>query len=270
MRNIYLFQEILILIALYTLVWIFFIHFGETIKRKLQSIQKEESIIINSTSSTLTLEQNNDDFDPLFSFFKTHEQILNEKNSSPRKIFFTLDPLQGGYGNRMHGFISSALIAILLDCQLALNWKIKEIYYLDPPFKINDSNFNSNANQSYSFTIRPLYPYPFSPVKEIRRLIERPFYVPENYTRYAYNKCWPLFTEISANIRYYDKFRLYKLARDETLDRAFEALKDHKNYSNEELQGRVLNVAFQIGGNIMNRLAFILGYRSNHTSTRRF
>jgi hypothetical protein len=34
-------------------------------------------------------------------------------------------------------------------------------------------------------------------------------------------------------------------------------LTDHRNYTNEELQGRVLDVAFEIGGNIMNKLVSI-------------
>jgi hypothetical protein len=211
------------------------------------------------------------DEEPLKNYFKIHEQILNEKNASLRKIFIT-NPGDGGYGNRMYAFISSALIAILLDCQLVVNWRSKETLYVDPPIdlfdkvQINDG-FSSNANQTYAF---PHPTYPFRPSKDIKNLIENPYKVPENFMRYIHGSGRPLFTEISANILFYDKFRLYKLARDETLDRAFEALKDHKNYSNEELQGRVLNVAFEIGGNIMNRLAFILAYRSNHTSTRRF
>ena len=76
--------------------------------------------------------------------------------------------------------------------------------------------------------------------------------------RYIHGSGRPLFTEISANIRYYDKFRLYKLARDETLNKAFVALKESKNYTNEELQGRVLDVAFEIGGNILNRSVLVV------------
>ena len=97
-------------------------------------------------------------------------------------------------------------------------------------------------------------------VKDIKYLIEKPYNVPENYTIYTYKSAKALFTEISANIRYYDKFKFYKLARDETLDKAYRALKDHKKYSNEELQGRVLDVAFEIGGNIMNKLVTIFQY----------
>jgi hypothetical protein len=192
--------------------------------------------------------------EPLKKYFKTHEKILNEKNASLRKIFIT-NPGDDGYGNRMYAFISSALIAILIDCQLVVNWRSKETLYVDPPLDLFDQvqineGFNSNANQTYAF---PHPTYPFRPVKDIKQLIEKPYLVPENYMRYGFASGRPLFTEISANLIYYDKFRLYKLAQDETLEKAYGALKDHKNYTNEELQGRVLDVAFEIGGNILNR-----------------
>jgi hypothetical protein len=44
------------------------------------------------------------------------------------------------------------------------------------------------------------------------------------------------------------------LARRETLSRAYTALKNNASYSNEQLQKHILNVAFEIGGNILNRM----------------
>jgi hypothetical protein len=192
--------------------------------------------------------------DSLEKFFEIHANISAEKNVSLRKIFFC-QPSNGGYGNRMYTFISSTLAAILLDCQLVLNWRNKANLYIDPPLNLFDklnfsSNFNS-SNQTYIFP-RPLYL--FRPIKNMRYLIEEAYFIPTNYTQYYFNHGWPLFTEISANILYYDKFRFYKLARDKTLDRAFRALENYKNFSNAELQERVLNVAFEIGGNILNRI----------------
>ena len=193
--------------------------------------------------------------DPLNDYFKIHTKILNEKNATLRKIFFT-NPHDGGYGNRIYAIISSALVSIILDCQLVNTWQTKEFLNIDPPINLFDkvninAGYNSSVNQTYLF---PHPKYPFTRFKNITDLIENPYYIPENYTRYVYGSGRPLFTEISANIRYYEKLKYYKLARKETLDEAFKALKDYKLFKNEELQRRVLNVAFEIGGNILNRI----------------
>jgi hypothetical protein len=244
MQSSKLFHIIFIIFVFFTIVYIFWYNFfGLPFKINFLRIKNDKEVVLND--------------EPLNKYFKIHEKILSEKNASLRKIFIT-NPGDGGYGNRMYTFISSALIAILIDCQLVVNWRSKETLYIDPPLdlfdkiQINDG-FNSNANQTYAF---PHPTYPFRPVKDIKNLIEKPYLVPVNYMRYSFASGRPLFTEISANIRYYDKFRLYKLAQYETLDKAYRALKDHKNYTNEELQGRVLDVAFEIGGNILNRSVF--------------
>jgi len=192
--------------------------------------------------------------DSLNEFFEIHAKISAQQNVSLRKIFFC-QPSNGGYGNRMYTFISSTLAAILLDCQLVLNWRNKATLYIDPPLNLFDKlNFSSDSNTSNQTYILPRPLYLYRPIKDMRYLIEEAYFIPTNYTRYYFNHGWPLFTEMSANMIYYDKFRLYKLARDETLDRAFIALKNYRNYSNEQLQSRVLNVAFEIGGNILNRI----------------
>ena len=193
--------------------------------------------------------------DPLNDYFKIHTKIFNEKNSTLRKIFFT-HPHDGGYGNRIYAIISSALISIILDCQLVNVWQTKEFLNIDPPINLFDkvninAGYNSSVNQTYWF---PHPKYPFARFKNITYLIEKPYYIPENYTRYVFGSGRPLFTEISANIRYYDKFKYYKLARKETLDEAYKALNNYEQFKNEELQRRVLNVAFEIGGNILNRI----------------
>ena len=253
-----IFQIFFVTIVLFTFVYIIWANFKLPFKIEFNVfvLNGQQTSTISSVNKRTTVEfrlvKINDE--PLKNYFKTHEKILNEKNASLRKIFIT-NPGDGGYGNRMYAFISSALIAILLDCQLVVNWRSKETLYVDPPIdlfdkvQINDG-FSSNANQTYAF---PHPNYPFRSVKDIKHLIENPYKVPENYMRYSFSSGRPLFTEISANIIYYDKFRLYKLAREETLDKAFVALKENKNYTNEELQGRVLDVAFEIGGNILNR-----------------
>ena len=38
------------------------------------------------------------------------------------------------------------------------------------------------------------------------------------------------------------------------MDEAYKALNNYEQFKNEELQRRVLNVAFEIGGNILNRI----------------
>ena len=256
------FQIIFVCIVIFTFVYIFWANFKLPFKIEFNVflLNGEQTSIKESVNKQTTIEFkpvtiNNE---PLKIYFKIHEKILNEKNASLRKIFIT-NPGDGGYGNRMYAFISSALIAILIDCQLVVNWRSKETLYIYPPLdlfdqvQINDG-FDSNANQTYAF---PHPTFPFRPVKDIKNLIEKPYLVPVNYMRYIHGSGRPLFTEISANLIYYDKFRLYKLARDETLEKAYGALKDFKNYTNEELQGRVLDVAFEIGGNILNRSDFI-------------
>ena len=195
--------------------------------------------------------------DPLTKYFDIHKRISQEKNVSLRKIFFSI-PYEGGYGNRMYTFLSSTLIAILLECQLVLNWKTKELLYIEPPIdlfdKINISAGFESSNNSSNIYYFPHPKFHFQPQKNIKLLLERPYFLPETYMRYAFNSGKPLFTEISANTRYYEKFKYYELAREETLNRALNVLKAQQNYSNEELQGRVLDVAFEIGGNILNRI----------------
>lgn len=207
---------------------------------------------LSSNFSTLTHSKKNNT-DPLKHFFKKHAQILNEKNASLRKIIFS-SPGDGGYGNRMYTVISSTLIAILLECQLVIfNWRNKETLYIDPPMNLFDQikiDDGLTSNQTYHF---PHPTYPFNPVKDIKYLIKKPYEVPTDFMRYLHNSGRPLFTELSANILYYETFKFYKLAREDTLDEAFKALKDYSNFTSEELQGRVLEVAFEIGGNLLNR-----------------
>jgi hypothetical protein len=173
-----------------------------------------------------------------------------------RKIFFS-QPRDGGYGNRMYVFISSALISILLDCQLVLDWKSKEDLYVEPPLNlfdkvhVNDGFNSTSANQIYFL---PHASYEFRSVKLIHKLIEKPYELPQNYMRYVHGRVGPLFPEISANVIYYKKLKRYNLARNETLNEAFTALKNNGNYSKNELQRRVLNVAFEVGGNILNKM----------------
>jgi len=220
---------------------------------------------VNLNGSIFTIQSRNfTRDDPLNEYFKIHTQISNDKNVTSRKIFFTYST-DGGYGNRMYAVISSTLIAILLKCQLVNKWSTKEHLCIDPPINIFDpvnmpDGFNLTGNVTYlNFTYFFPHPkYPFAINKNIADLIENPYYIPENYTRYGYGSGRPLFTELSANIRFYDQFEYYNLARKKTLDLANEALRNYKNFSNTELQKRVLNVAFEIGGNILNRI-----YRPN-------
>jgi hypothetical protein len=251
--NIY-FYKLFTSIALCTLVFIcwFSIDFMQ-IKAKV-NFHSLFSVKTNVNSNfTILTHSNKNNLDPLNQFFAKHAQILKEKNASHRKIIFS-SPGDGGYGNRMYTVISSTLIAILLECQLVIfNWRNKETLFINPPLDLFDNikiDFSLSSNQTYHF---PHPTYPFNPVKDIKYLIKKPYEVPTRFMRYLHNSGRPLFTELSANILYYDKFKFYKLARDETLDKAYEALKDYSNFTSEELQERVLNVAFEIGGNILNR-----------------
>ncbi len=232
------FRKLFIFIALYTLAYTFWFNFDSSNKINsqyplLNTDKRIDKKLISSSYHTSVARFNQEESfdDPIKKYFKIHEQILNEKNASLRKIFIT-SPNDGGYANRMYTFISSALVAILLDCQLVFNWRNKTTLFVDPPLdlfdqvKINDG-LDSNANRTYDL---PHPSYAFKAVKDIKHLIEKPYYLPENYTRYTYKSAKSLFTVISANVRYYEKIKFYKLARDETLDRAFVALTDHKNY----------------------------------------
>lgn len=249
------FPKLFTCIAIFTFIFVTWINFDFLFKTR---ISFHSFLTLNNnlnSSSSSTSPQNSSD--PLAHYFNVHTKILNEKNVSLRKIFFS-SPGDGGYGNRLYTIISSTLIAILLKCQLVVNWRSKETLYIEPPVDLFDRvginyGFNVNSNQSYHF---PHPSYPFEPVKNIKHLIEKPYNLPDKYMNYLYKSGRPLFTEISANVRYYDTFKYYKLAREETLSKALNALKDYKKFTNEELQSLVLNVAFEIGGNILNRYEF--------------
>ena len=136
-----IFQIVFVCVVLFTFVYIIWANFKLPFKIEFNVfvLNGQQTSTISSVNKRTTVEFSpvkiNDE--PLKKYFKTHEQILNEKNASLRKIFIT-NPGDGGYGNRMYAFISSALIAILLDCQLVVNWRSKETLYVDPPIDLFD------------------------------------------------------------------------------------------------------------------------------------
>ena len=167
--------------------------------------------------------------DKLSVFFRIHETILRQNDSSKKKIVFNggrdgrlAGSPTGGYGNRLYSALSSMLIALLLDSQLSIRWTNIHAFIETPLVDLFDMRVNEREGISFfeyrfeSFYFRGLQPY--EPNKNIERLMRT--HVPYSYLRYFIDYADPLFMEICTNSKYYRKILFYDLARKQTIDAA--------------------------------------------------
>ena len=192
--------------------------------------------------------------DKLYHYFSIHNKILIELNGSNRKIFFCQP--EAGYGNRLYGVLSALLLSILVESQFVLDWP-SVAPFISPPIRIFDS-FDAKIGLSEEQFFKNFHGFPFPRqawwrVKNLRVLINDPLPIPTNKLRYGYGSGRPLFMEVCAIPSLFNKFQFYNLSRVETLEEARRAIRNN-TISEKELQNKVFQVGYEIGGNLLNRV----------------
>ena len=151
--------------------------------------------------------------------------------------------------------ISSLVIALLTDSAVIIRWKyINELIEepLDSAFATFDSENDFNAcykNETIKWiTTRQGW----EKNKTLNKFIYT--YIPTKPRRFLYNRYDPYFFEICSNPIYYEKLKHYQLASAETINDALTKLYADGNFSNNDKLNSVLQVGYEVGGNLLNKM----------------
>ena len=161
----------------------------------------------------------------------------------------------GGYANKLYSMLSSLVIALLTDSALVIRWNyISE--FVEEPFDSAFSTFNLENNFNAEFkkeTIKEANPRQgWQKSKDLNTLVHA--YIPMNKRRFIYNRYDPFFFEICSNPIYYEKLKYYQLVSAETINDALTKLYDNGNFSDNDKLNSVLQVGYEVGGNLLNKM----------------
>ena len=206
-----------------------------------------------STSTRLQINITNKIDRLLIDYKQIHENIMN--NRTKLRISFNESP-SAGYANRLYSMLSSFVIALVTDSAIVINWdRIHE--FIQEPF---ENTFNKYQNQNNEFN----YKYnsgniltlsstnQWSKHKDMKSLINTR--VPQDKYRFFYNSYNAYFFELCCNPIYYEKFFHYGLVTRDTIDKALNATKNMSVNSNQMNQNLIIQVGYEVGGNLLNKI----------------
>ena len=183
-------------------------------------------------------------------YIKLHSSIIAKTNT--RGNVFFCQTIKSGYGNRLYTFISSMLISLLSDSALIIqNWDQVKTYVnlpFNPFYKTNESNHLNDE-----FEPEKIYQFHSRNMWRCEKDLNEKVYIPSEYNRFRFQTYSALFMELSANDLFYDRFLEFNLVSTETISRARDALKK-TDLNNTQRLDCLLQVGFEIGGNILNQL----------------
>ena len=251
-RKIKKYKFIFLFLALLTLAYLVYIEIREYHER-------ESSIQYFRHELGLTNNNNMED-EKLSVFFRLHEAILASKDAHSKRITFngnaqgiiTGSPT-GGYGNRLNSVLSTLLVAILLDTQVNIKWRHVDKFIQTPLKGLFDFDVQESVGLGFlelkmkSFYFKAAQPY--RPIKNVN-LLSRTL-LPPGYKRYFVDFADPFYMEICSNSLYYNKLRHYGLASEATLRQALNA---SSSVSSSDKDDKLLQVGFEVGGNLLNRI----------------
>jgi hypothetical protein len=233
------------------------IYHTETKYKASQLIDEDEQSLRKTIDQIYLNNQTKYKNDTLYEYRLIHESIMNGKLSI--KISVNSE-IPYGYGNRLYSLLSTMVIALVTDSALNVKWKMIDKYINEPFLKTfyNFSNQSNEFNIEFNSTnvINPKSLWSWRPEKPMEKLIETSF--PIDKTRFLYNDIDAYFFELCSNPDYYDKFFYYGLVSRETLLKAHEITYNMKNklenYTSEYKQDIILQVPFEVGGNLLNKM----------------
>jgi hypothetical protein len=152
--------------------------------------------------------------------------------------------------------LSSLVIAILLDSAFFVRWKhIDE--FIEEPFFLTFKKFSKNSNlnpenrEDEIFNVKSSS-NAWKPNKDMNALMKTS--LPKNKTKIIYNSYDPYFFEICSNPIYIKKFHEYNLISIKTIEKVKYAQKNWKKIDNDLKTDYLLQVGFEVGGKLLNKL----------------
>ncbi len=213
-----------------------------------------KSTNLNYIQSFINYLPNLNENDKLLTEYKQiHENIIN--NKTKLKISFNESPA-AGYANRLYSMLSSLVVALVTDSAIVIKWdRIDE--FIEEPFEKMFDRFDKQQNElNMRYKKENLVALHSSNQwikhKDMNSLIKTK--VPENSNRFYYNSIDGLFFEIWCNPIYYEKFYHYGLVNRQTIDNAFKITKNMTLNSNQVNQNIIMQVSFEVGGNLLNKM----------------
>ncbi len=195
--------------------------------------------------------------DSLHEFKVIHEKIMNGR--LPMKISVN-GHTNAGYANRLYSMLSSLVIALVTDSAFIVRWTRISNHIREPFFK-TFHNFASEQNE-FNIDYNPvnlLHPKDVAGwqlTRNMNKLIKTS--LPTNRTRFLYKDIEGYFYELCTNPEYYDKFYYYDLVSRDTILKAHEVayniIHNISNYTEEYKQDIILQVSFEVGGNLLNKM----------------
>jgi hypothetical protein len=155
-----------------------------------------------------------------------------------------------GYGNRLYAFLSSLLMAILLDAHLFSDWPEIDTFVQDPLHQVfNKSLYMDFSNIHSSILVfKAASLNPWSVIKDLERLSKKE--LPEDKMIYHFDGFDAYFMELCCVPAYQDKLVEYGLVSIDVVKRAQEALED-KTMSLALKQDPIFQVGFDVGHNLL-------------------
>ena len=161
-----------------------------------------------------------------------------------------------GYGNKLYTLLSALTIAILSDSAMLAEWPQVDKYVeepLDAFFTSFSGPTDLNTNHSPSTVYHPSARQPWSKRKDLRQLTKT--FLPLDERRFRFDSYNAYFVELCSNPVYYSKLQHYGLVSKATVEGALTSLYDpRRSYAEDERVDSVLQIGFEVGGNLLNRL----------------
>ena len=195
--------------------------------------------------------------DSLKEYRLIHEKIMN--GTLPLKVSVN-GHTYAGYANRLYSLLSSLVIALVTDSAFIVRWTKIDDHIKEPFFKtfynFTDQQNEFNIDFNPSNVVHPKDIMGWQRKRNMDSLIKTS--LPLNKTRFLYRDIEAYFFELCSNPEFYEKFYNYGLVSQETMLKAREIIfsinNKSSNYTSEIKQDVILQVPFEIGGNLLNKI----------------
>ena len=165
----------------------------------------------------------------------------------PLKVHINAADNKMGYGNRLYSVINSMIIAILTDSALVVSWGADIGKYIDEPFNRTFYNFAQTKNR---------FNKDFNP-KELLVLNDynTQWIVKKNlgFNRTLFQNDNTIFFGICSEPVHYQKLFKYGLVKRQTINEAFDSIKNLKSYSLTNNFRSLLQIGYEVAGNLLNK-----------------
>jgi hypothetical protein len=197
--------------------------------------------------------KSNKPYDKFILFELNHLKIIS--GDLPLKVVWN-GYTEAGYANKIYSMLSSLVLAILSDSAFFIQWKFIE-KFIEEPFYLTFKKFSKKSLFNPEYKNNEIYYVKASSNawkhdKDMEMLIKTS--LPKNKTRIIYNSYDPYFFEICSNPNFIKKLHEYRLVDISTIEKVYYIQNNWENISNDFKTDYLLQVGFEVGGNLLNKL----------------